>query len=430
MVYEHKSYKYLYYLLMGFNLLTLILYLSNPFLNNSGNHGLTLLYISINLLFLGWGYKSGLKKGRRINSIPRKAFLSDVSHNTLQVYTVFYVLTFLLKYAYELHCPPFDIGALVNRIILGIVNPYLGYTTGGSYRPFGWSIYTIICFFDSVFFIVGMLSWRKLKKGEKYLFVVLSVIELFKGMGSGSSFGELKMITTLAIILLMNLKEIRLTRKQKSVIWYSVAGAFFLALFIFSHNMTGRSGGELSDTFGESLGFNNDSFINKYLISIFPDSIKNLYVYICHYICNGYYNLEYAFNCNFEWTYFLGSNDAKTHLFNVLTGFDVEPLNYQIKIYKNYGVDPYIYWHSCYTWLANDVSLYGVPIVMYFVGHFCSLAMTMYRKCNDLLSGIVAVIFANMIIYLFANNNYIAQLFYSFLFLFPYWLITRYFRVR
>lgn len=428
MVYEHKSYKYLYYLLMWFNLLTLILYLSNPFLNNSGNHGLTLLYICINLLFLGWGYKSGLKKGRRISSIPRKAFLSDVSHNTLQVYTVFYVLTFLLKYAYELHCPPFDIGALVNRIILGIVNPYLGYITGGSYRPFGWSIYTIICFFDSVFFIVGMLSWRKLKKGEKYLFVVLSFIELLKGLGSGSSFGEIKMITTLAIVLLANLKEFQITQKQKRIIWLSVAGAFFFAIFIFGHNMTGRSGGELSDTFGDSLGFNSDSFINKYIISLFPDSIKNLYVYICHYICNGYYNLEYAFNCNYNWTYFMGSNPAKTQFFAAL-GFDVEPLNYQMKIYQIYGVDPYIYWHSCYLWIANDVSFLGVPFIMFFVGKFCSTALVLYRKYQDLLSGIVCVIFANMIVFLFSNNNYISNLFFSFLFLFPYWFFTRYNRL-
>ena len=110
----------------------------------------------------------------------------------------------------------------------------------------------------------------------------------------------------------------------------------------------------------------------------------------------------------------------------MLGGVDVEPMNYQTKIYKTYGVDPYIFWHSCYVWLANDVSIFGVPIIMFWVGKFCSTALVLYRRYNDLLSVVIFVIFANMIIFLFANNNYIANLFYTFMFIFPIWIFTRY----
>ena len=190
--------------------------------------------------------------------------------------------------------------------------------------------------------------------------------------------------------------------------------------------MEGRAGGEFSSMTAEHFNFNKESFINKYLIMQFPERFQNLYIYICHYLNNGYYNLEYIFNLDWDWTYFFGSNDAKSHLINVLGGVDVEPMNYQTKIYNAYGVDPYIYWHSCYVWLANDVSVFGVPFIMYWVGKFCSTALVLYRKYNDLLSGVIFVIFANMVIFLFANNNYIANLYYTFMFIFPIWIFTRY----
>ncbi|MBR5033752.1 MAG: hypothetical protein IKX71_00430 [Bacteroidales bacterium] len=337
--------------------------------------------------------------------------------------------TFLIKYAYELNVPVFDISGLVDRIIAGIFDPLLGYTRDRSYASYSWSLYVLISVFDGVFFIVGMLCWRKLSRFQKYLFVFLAIIESLKSMSTGSSFGEIKMMTTLAMVYLAGMKNETIEKRRVGRILLYVLTIVFVTLLIFGHNMEGRAGGEFSDMTVEHFNFNTDSFINKYVISLFPMRIQNLYVYICHYLNNGYYNLEYAFNCKFEWTYFLGSNDAKSHIFALL-GFDVEPLNYQIKIFKEYGVDPYIYWHSCYTWIANDVSFFGVPIVMYFVGKFCASALVMYRKHQDLLSGMVFVIFANMIIFLFANNNYIANLFYSFILVFPYWLFTRYFKER
>lgn len=431
MYYEHKSYKYLYYTLIGFNLLTLVVYISNPFWKGTGYHGLTILYIAFNLILFAVGYKKGLQKGSRYNYLSRNSFLSALSNKNLNYYIIFYLLTFLLKYAYELHVPAFNISALIQRIALGVANPYLGYTTGGSYRPFAWSLYILICLFDSVFFIVGLLSWRKLKRGGKALLVVLSVIELLKGLGSGASFGEIKMITTVAVILIINIKGgSKLTNKQKLLIIISILAAFGFAVFIFGHNMAGRSGGELSDNLGYSLDFNEDSFVNKYIISIFPRVIQNLYVYISNYLVQGYYHLECAFLVDYDWTWFCGSNDAKTLMLNILTGFDVEPLNYQTKIFQQFGIDPYIAWHSCYLWIANDVTLFGVPLVLFMVGKIIGTSIVLFRRFNDLLSGTICVIFANMIIFLFANNNYIANLFYSFLLLFPIWFFTRYTRLN
>ena len=280
-----------------------------------------------------------------------------------------------------------------------------------------------------MFFIIGMLSWRKLSRAYKAIFIILSVIELLKGMGSGSSFGEIKMITTLAVVLVANIKDGSISKKRKRQIAIGVFCAFFAALFIFARNMSGRSGGELSSTFGESLNFNENSFINKYLISHLSEGFQNLYVYICNYLVHGYYNMEYMFSVDYDWTWLFGSNPSKSLFLQVLTGFNVEPLSYQTKIFNTYGIDPYISWHSCYLWLANDVTVAGVPIIMFIIGRFIAVSLILFRQYNDLLSGLICVIFSNMALYLFSNNNYISGVFYPFLFALPYWLITRYFKV-
>lgn len=421
-----RSEQLLYYLLIGFNAVTLLIFISNPFESLSGNHTLTVIYILLNILCVAWGYRRGLAKGYCLKAPASDSFLAGINNRAIKFIFIFYLATFLLKYAYEMHCPAFNISALVNRIIMGVMNPYLGYTTGGSYRPFGWSLYVIISIVDGIFFIIGMLCWRKMSKVQKYVFVVLSIIELFKGMGTGSSFGEIKLFTTLAIVVLSSIQSDYVNIKTLRRIILGVILIALLAVTVFTHNMEGRAGGEFSSMTAEHFNFNKESFINKYLIMQFSERIQNLYIYICHYLNNGYYNLEYIFNLNWDWTYFFGSNDAKSHLINVLGGVDVEPMNYQTKIYKTYGVDPYIFWHSCYVWLANDVSIFGVPIIMFWVGKFCSTALVLYRRYNDLLSGVIFVIFANMIIFLFANNNYIANLFYTFMFIFPIWIFTRY----
>ena len=187
-----RSEQLLYYLLIGFNAVTLLIFISNPFESLSGNHTLTVIYILLNILCVAWGYRRGLAKGYCLKAPASDSFLAGINNRAIKFIFIFYLATFLLKYAYEMHCPAFNISALVNRIIMGVMNPYLGYTTGGSYRPFGWSLYVIISIVDGIFFIIGMLCWRKMSKVQKYVFVVLSIIELFKGMGTGSSFGEIK----------------------------------------------------------------------------------------------------------------------------------------------------------------------------------------------------------------------------------------------
>lgn len=412
-----------YYVIIGVNVLTWIIYVSNPFVSLTSHHILTIFYVLLNILCISWGFTSGLKKGEILT--PKSKFLSDVAPSFFNKFIIFYLLTFLLKYAYELHCPLFDIGAMVNRTLMGIANPYYGYTASRTYFPLPWSVYVLICIFDGLFFIVGMLCWSKLSKGTKTVFVFLTAIDVFKNMGFGSSFAMLKFLTTLAMIISANYWGDNNRKLDKRAVITTIIGIFILAVFIFGRNMESRVGGSFADAAVDDATFNENSFINKYLISFFSERIQNFYIYVSSYLTQGYYNLECMFDCDYDWCFFFGHTDSFGGLLSML-GIDVEKINYQTKIFQQFGVDPYIHWHSCYLWLANDVTYFGVPIVVYYVSKMCASALVLYRNYNDMLSGIIFVLYANMMIYFFANNNFLSNIYYSYIVVLPIWIFTRY----
>lgn len=414
-----------FYLLIGFNVLTWIIYLSNPFIDlRSNNHVLALVYVATNIAFLYFGLKNGEKVSKYLNLRKTSAVSSFVARY-LNIYFVFYILTFTLKYAYELRCSAFDLSALVNRIAIGIANPQLGYqlTLAGA-QPLPWSLYTFINIFDSAFFIVGMLCWLKMRPWQRIVFVILAIFDVIKWLGAGTSFGIMQMATTFVLVFCLSIKKDYLPKKRIISIIGVVLIVFFAAIVAFGINMQGRSGGTFTDL--ESTKVNLDSFVYVYFVSHLPQWFQDLYQYIAGYFTNGYYNLELAFNCDFDWCFFFGSTYTTTRITDDFLGLGIEARNYPTKVFQRFGVDPYINWHTCYTWLANDFSFYLVPFVVYWIGNTASKALILFRKYNDMVSGVLFILLANMIVFFFANNNYLSGRFYVFLFVLILWYNRKY----
>ena len=255
-----KTSKIPLYILIGFNILTWVIYVSNPYLNSvSSTHGLTVFYVLVNIIALYYGLKNGEKNADHIQ-LRRTSLVGSFSRRYLWYYFVFYILTFTLKYAYELRCPAFDISALVNRIIIGISSPDLGYqlTLKGA-QSFSWSIYTIISTVDSGFFIIGMLCWKQMSKVQKPIFIVLVVFELLKWFGAGTSFGIMQICTTFVLVYVINMKRESLSKIELFRTGSVLLLVFIAAIVSFGTNMQGRAGGELQDI--NSSQVNLDSFV-------------------------------------------------------------------------------------------------------------------------------------------------------------------------
>jgi hypothetical protein len=136
----------------------------------------------------------------------------------------------------------------------------------------------------------------------------------------------------------------------------------------------------------------------------------------------GYYHACIAFDYDFRWTKFLGSNGSLIALAQRL-GVDVWDDTYMHRLQRE-GIDEYGVWHTAYTWWAGDVSFYGVPVLLFCLGYVFGFSWARGTQ-GDFLSQIFFVLFGNMLVYLFANNTYLASVFYAMMIFGPLWLLTR-----
>ena len=420
-----------YKILIYFNLATLVLFSFSPMQSAcSGSHWITVFYIFFNIVCWGYGYKQGVKKGNSIN-VKDSTFLSSISPKVLTYFFLFYLITLLPKYAYELSQPVFDINGMTSRIAIGLNDPSAGYSMSRGTPPYSWSLYVLISIIDGIFISVGLLSWRKLKTWTRVLFALLCVIEVLKWFGKGTNFGIIMMLVSVLFAYLAR-NESSLFTKRRSIfpLLLLILLVSTLALMVFSHNMEGRAGGDLESVNEAIFNLNYNSPINILVIDYCPPRVVALYSFLVSYLTGGYTNLECAFQCPFDWTWFMGSNPSKANLADFVLHTDISSSGYTFAISQKYGIDPYINWHSCYAWLANDVSLIFVPLLVFFIGKLTSISLVLFKKNNDLLSGVLFIIFTCMCFFFFANNNYISSIFYSFMVFFPIWFFTRIFRIR
>lgn len=409
------------------NIATLLLYLISPFYINSGYKILNIAYIALNISMIYFGYKAGVRKIRHRHVLFKKSSVSSF-RNTYIFLILFYFATFLLGYAYMLYLPPFDISALISRIMVGVLDPAAGRFFYHGDRTLPWSLYFIISLINSLFFIISFIKWKDHTRFIKILIIFLTIIEFLYWQGTGTSFGSFMLITSVFFSILVNSDKDYLNKR--SFVLYTAIGVLSVIsiLAIFAVNMEGRAGGDFESVnihnffYDTPVALNNDHYIYKVL----PDGLQALFSYIFSYTTQGYMFLEYIYSLDFHWGFLFGNNPAAQSMAQSFLGFDPEIASYQSQIENTFGVDRNVYWHSCYLWLANDFTILGVPLIIYFISKFCSSALVLYQRTKDLLSGIIFIIFSTVLLFLFANNNYISTVFNSFIFIFPYWFFTKY----
>ena len=409
-------------IIVGFNLFTLFIFYTAP-MRWATNNLLLFLFFSLSCqILIAIGYRLGFKKSSKRN-ISNPIF-SKFSNKKLHFVFYFYTLTFLIKYAYHLKLRVLDIQGMFNLLMIGIANPQLGYAMSlNDATPYvSWTIYLIISVIDLVFFIIGFIKWRNMGTGLRVLFSIFILIDLFYWMGLGTNFGVIKMVTTLVFASIYRLRYVKLNFKKVFLFYSGTILLLAFSIFIFSYNMNNRVGNVKIDFQSFNLGLSKVDE-NNTIFKILPKGIQQSYLYIVSYLTQGYYHTCLAFDLDFKSTFFLGNNPAIVDLAKIFN-IDVWPDTYMYRL-SSKGVDPLARWHSAYLWYASDVSFYGVPFLLGFMGYLFGFSWGLILKKNDFLSKIVFIIFGNMLLFLFANNSYLSSVFYSFMFILPIWYLTR-----
>jgi len=319
---------------------------------------------------------------------------------------------------------------MVTVLALGVADPHFGYRLAlDSSVPYtvSWTIFFAISIVNNLFFIIGFCKWKSMNRFKKYLFVFFVLLEMFYWFGRGTNFGVITLVTTFLFVLMYRLKSINFNFKQKVTLSLLVVFLFCTSIAVFSLNMTGRRGGaELSyDQFDVGKSYVDE---NSLVFSIIPEPLHDTYMYMVSYLTQGYYNTCVAFELDYQPSYFLGNNPSVEQIATIFN-VDVYKKTYVYRL-KDKGIDPEVSWHSAYLWYANDVTFFGVPVLLFFMGYLFGASWTLSLNHNDFLSKIMFVILANMLLFLFANNSYLGSVFYSLMFLLPFWILSRISRIK
>ena len=116
-------------------------------------------------------------------------------------------------------------------------------------------------------------------------------------------------------------------------------------------------------------------------------------------------------------------------LWNLLRNFDphITDGSYQVRIERNFEWGSYGNWHSMYTWFANDLSFYGVIIVMLLFGFFFQKAIHDAVELDNPYAKVMVYLFFLMAIFVPCNNQ-IAQQFavlFGFIYSFIHWQLSK-----
>lgn len=249
--------------------------------------------------------------------------------------------------------------------------------------------------------------------------VLLFVSEVVLSLGQGVRKGVLDVILILLFLSIAKFPHLLSIRNNKRYFFIVIVVILsFLSYFIYS-NMSRYGVDDMSLLL-------NEGSIYAAIKNEYRDLHPMLLVPICSfqgYLCQGYRALGYALDADFTFTYGLGSSWFGLNLMNRF-GLRLLPYTYVGQLEK-IGIDPMINWHSIYTWLATDLTFWGVPIFIYFMGYYLATTWldTIYRR--NLYSSSVLVLFVIMTFYSFANNQVFSLSFIAFFVLFYLWKINR-----
>lgn len=161
-----------------------------------------------------------------------------------------------------------------------------------------------------------------------------------------------------------------------------------------------------------------------------PPEIMEFYIKVSTYLTQGYYGMSLALDEKFDTTYGVGHSYFLLDQFKYFFNIDLIPRTYQFKIHEDW--DRLVQWHSFYSQVANDVSFYGVIVLMFLLGYLLSAIFISAIRDNNLVAKTILPLFAIMFMYMPANNqifNFMESMF-SFWTLLFMWVIFKKFGKR
>lgn len=306
----------------------------------------------------------------------------------------------------------------INSFINAIYNPGEAYYSD-SYDEKKTSLISILLSpFDFASIPLGIYYWKRFNKTMKFVVILNILINVFLWLGIGTRKGIFDLILIISIVFIIRRTDIITNKALRKKFIIGVSASILLFLFYFVFSNLSRGGNQLVDILTiYSTGDIRDPY------NSLPVWLTYSLIQICSYLTQGYYALSLALNNDILLWAPMGMSWF-TIIIARKFGYDPTPLTHMYNL-ENYDISMSVNWHSIYTWLANDFTFIGVPIVIYIIGRMFSLSWCDSISGRNPYSVIVSTLYFIMVFYFFANNQVLSFSFVPFVVFNIIYIITR-----
>ena len=405
-----------------FNIFTLLLFIFGAWEYNVTNIGSVILVVLISNLGLYVGYLTAGKKNRRKEFDCVQNIDDTELINLLYRWTIVGAIIALPDMLYYSRMWTMSFTQILQRLVIAFTQSNLNYSLSLGYEDSGTMVERIVVLIDVLLYFfkfavlpLSIIFWRKITGKQKFLCIYITVLDvikwLLKGMNKGLFDVAIVFIAAMLISFAINANDPgnlearfrRSVKRHRRKLLLLAVVILSAAVMIFISNGKARSSGSSLSYYSTSMGLSADR--DNYLLRLIPKELHSAALSLDMYLTNGYQGLSYALQLPFKWCYGIGNNQFLISNFRDTFGLDVSEISYLHRVEMAFPWAEAHNWHSLYTWLANDVSFFLVPIVFFVFGYvFCNAWVDSIRRHNP-YAIVVFCLFFIRFAYTSANNQ-------------------------
>lgn len=399
------------------------------------------LYIISAQVLLLFGFYFSIRKRKMAIKINIEKKHNQENQKIIRYLLILSFLFFIPIYLSRAGLNTFSFKQFYNSFINGLFNPGAQYyqrlqladqATTNNLLIF---LIAITAPYRWLFIPLGIVNWSKLRPKYKIGLITFILFDTISWITIGTNKGVFDNVfiisfSMLVKVLSQNSKTQKVIKKKKGKVPIIIFSLIILAFAILY--MTNA----IISRVGTLSYYHNAANVyvdfNSPILSIAPKFLRDPLIIIASYTTQGYYGLSLAMNESFTTTYGFGNSWVLLSIAKKITGNDMLYTNtYPFKIQK-YGWDPYVNWHSIYTWLASDYSFIGTLLIMIIIGYWFGEVWKSVLEQRNIYAIGLFVLFMIMFMYFPANNQVFANInsFTAFWGLFILWIFSAKVRFR
>lgn len=247
---------------------------------------------------------------------------------------------------------------------------------------------------------LAIYYWKRLSRFKKYGTLIIWLFYILQYICTGTNVGLFEFFITFFIVKIIkgiSTRSVIKTSSKRTFVMFAIL--ITILLYSFNFVMSSRIGDKtdflpLGNT---SAALDTTSFIWR----VMPDVLKPVLAYATRYMAIPYHALATSFDI--PWDSTMGFGYSWFLLDNV--PFDLWEDTYMMKLEHMTGYNHWASWHTAYLWFANDVSFFGVPIVLFLLCRIFGRAWSTFVETRNMCAFLQFMLFVKMVTYISANNQ-------------------------